>query len=284
MTNAPESSAPTAPTAPARPTTGRRTLHRVLATLGVAVAVVGLQAPLGTAATTYTQGKDYVLLDHPVKTSPGEVVEFFWYGCPHSYALQQPLMAWAAQHGVTVKQIPAMWPDVPEEVAYGRLFYALDALGLAQKEAIPVFHAVQDLNEDLTDETTRGIWAQQQGIDPQRLENAWDSDAVQQEVAAASGIRDSYEVDEMPSVVVGGKYRTSPFLAPGGVTGTVPVVDYLYGLSDPQRAAAPVTTKPVMKKPVTKPVAKKPVAKKPTHKKHAPTKHTAKEHAPKKTH
>ena len=204
-------------------------LLRALAALTLAASLVSLQAPAGTAATAPGENAGYVRLQHPVPTSSREVMEVFWYDCPHSYQLEAPLQAWAARQRppVTIRHIPAAWPDQPRMMAYARLYYTLDRLGLADRLALQVFHAVRDQRVELIQEDSLRTWAEQQELDPRQLLAAWNSPEVRQEVQQAPALRERYEVHEMPSVVVGGTYRTSPFIASGGVDGTVPVVDSL---------------------------------------------------------
>ena len=209
----------------------KQSLVRLCAALGLATTVLAFQAPTGLADPAPREGTAYVQLAHPVaQAARDQVVEVFWYNCEHSYQLEAPLDAWAARQNppVQVLRIPAAWSDTPVMLAYARLYYTLDRLGVAQQLALPVFHAVRDEQRDLTTADAATAWAAEQGLDRGAFRAAYDSPEVAQETAAAPALREEYDVHEMPSVVVGGRYRTSPFLAPGGVPGTVPVVDYLY--------------------------------------------------------
>ena len=214
---------------PAAPSS-RKPLLRALAALGLAASLIGLQAPSGSAATAPQEGTQFVRIAPQVAASPREVVEVFWYDCPHSYQLAQPLRDWAARQSppVKIRYIPAAWSDDPEEMAYAHVYYTLDKLGLAGTLEHDVFHAVRDEHEDLTTLDALSFWGQGEGVDPQQLADAWNSPQVLKETQDAPALRESYDVHEMPSVVVGGEYRTSPFLVPDGVPGTVPVVDYLF--------------------------------------------------------
>jgi thiol:disulfide interchange protein DsbA len=197
--------------------------------LGAAPASTPTPALAG-AGPEYVEGHQFVRLAHPVQTSPREVTEVFWCNCPHSYQLEQPLDEWAAWQSppVVIWRIPAAWPDKPVMMAYARLYYALDKLGVAQREAIPVFDAIRNEGMGLTTEDSVLEWATGEGLDPQAVRSAYESQQVQDETQAAPALRDKYQSDEMPSVIVGGTFRTSPFMDEAGVSGTVPVVDYLY--------------------------------------------------------
>ena len=220
----------------------RRPLVRVCAALGLAASLIGLQAlqaPAGSAAATPRAGVQYVTIAHPVAAQPREVVEVFWYDCPHSYQIAQPLRDWAAKQNppVTIRHIPAAWADQPEEMAYAHVYYTLDSMGLADKLEHDVFHAVRDEHWDLTQFDNLSDWAASEGVDTLRLAAAWNSPAVLKETQDAPALREHYDVHEMPSIVVGGEYRTSPFMVPNGVNGTIPVVDYLLQHSTAEAAA-----------------------------------------------
>ncbi|WP_042404302.1 thiol:disulfide interchange protein DsbA/DsbL [Streptacidiphilus carbonis] len=236
---APASAAPAARRP--RSSSRRKPLIRALVALCASLALLGLQAPAGAAARAVpVAGQQYRQLAHPVAASPREVVEVFWYNCAHSYQLAQPLRDWAAQQDppVTIRYIPAAWPDQPLEMGYARLYYALVKLGVEDQVEQSVFHAVRDEHRNLTDPDTMSEWADSQGIDSQQLLAAWNSPEVQQETQAAPALREKYDVQAMPSVVVGGRYLTDPFMLPDGVAGTVPTVDYLYQHSIAEAAAA----------------------------------------------
>ncbi len=224
-----------------------RAARRSCAALAVAAALVGvpalagLSAPTAQAAAAPAEGHDYVLLQHPLTGHPQQVVEVFSYDCAHSYQMEAALDAWAARQrpALTVERIPAAWPDTPALLAYARLYYALDRMGVAQQLALKVFHTVRDERRPLTTEEAAAEWAGSAGLDEQAFRTAYESPEVQRQAQNAPALRERYEVHEMPSFVIGGRYRTSPFLASGGVAGTLPVVSYLYQRSSGHTAVAP---------------------------------------------
>ena len=185
---------------------------------------------LGAASGEPKEGAEYFRLKHPVSgVTAREVAELFWYDCPHSYELEKPLEDWAARQSPPVKvvRIPATWEDQPEMVAYARLYYTLDRLGLAEKEAIPVFEAVRDQGKDLTTEGAVVRWAARQGLDVAAVRHAYTSKEVDDAVKAAPALRERYQVNEMPTVVVAGRYRTTPMLV-GSASKTIAVLDHLH--------------------------------------------------------
>jgi thiol:disulfide interchange protein DsbA len=185
---------------------------------------------LGAASADPKEGEQYFRLKHRVAgVDARQVVEVFWYDCPDSYAFEKPLEDWAARQSPPVKvvRIPAAWTDQPDQLAYARLYYTLDQLGLAEREAIPAFHAVRDQHKDLTTERKVLTWAANQGLDVGAVRTAYRSKAVADAVDAAPALRERYQVVEEPTVVVGGRFRTSP-LQVGSAAETVSVMNHLY--------------------------------------------------------
>ena len=102
-------------------------------------ALLGSGAALGWASSPAlaqgqpVEGTHYVALGQPVATAaPGkvEVIEFFWYGCPHCNVFEPMLDAWVKKlpADVAFRRVPVAFRDEP----YGthqRIFYALEATG-----------------------------------------------------------------------------------------------------------------------------------------------------------
>ena len=258
----------------------KQSLLRMCAALSLASTLLAFQAPAGAAAPEPREGTEYVQLPQPVtQVSRDQVVEVFWYDCVHSYQLETPLDEWAARQSppVHVLRIPAAWSNTPVMLAYARLYYTLDRLGVAQQLALPVFHAVYDEQRDLTTVDAAADWAGQQGLDVDAFRAAYNSPQVAEETQDAPALREKYDVHEMPSVIVGGRYRTSPFLAQGGVPGTVPVVDYLYQRAHAADPDANPLPRPVVR-PVLHPTAHRPAVHRPAA--HWPAAHRPEAHAP----
>ncbi|MGY6021238.1 thiol:disulfide interchange protein DsbA/DsbL [Streptomyces spinosirectus] len=199
-------------------------------TMRLLALTAALTCLLGASSGDPKEGVQYFRLKHPVTgVDARQVVEVFWYDCPDSYAFEKPLENWAARQSPRVKvvRVPAAWTDQPGQLAYARLFYTLDRLGLAEREALPVFHAVRDQHQDLTTERRVLAWAATRGLDVDAVRTAYRSKSVDAKVKAAPALRERYQVVEEPTVVVGGRFRTSP-LQVGSASDTLSVMDHLY--------------------------------------------------------
>src|SRR5450631_944844 len=174
-------------------------------------------------------GPPYSLLNPPQPTDGSgkvEVIEFFWYGCPHCYALEPAVNAWlkTAPKDVVFKRIPAFPSD-----AWGRdalMYYTLEAMGLLDTYHEKVFDAIHRDKVNFASNSKRDEWFKANGIDPAKFAEVEKSFAVVSKLARARQLTQSYKVDSVPRIIVNGKYVTSAEQA-GGVDKLFPEVDQL---------------------------------------------------------
>ncbi len=174
-------------------------------------------------------GEDYVELPaQPTAAKPGqvEVLEFFWYGCPHCYHLEPELNAWVGKlpKNVVFKRVPAILDDAWMPLA--RAFFALDTMGLRERLHGAVFRAIHVEHLDLDQPGVFLDWAARQGVDRGKLAAAYDSFLVDTEVMKARQLSSDFRINGVPSFVVAGRYGTSAYLT-GGVPQTFEVLDEL---------------------------------------------------------
>ena len=194
-----------------------------------AVTVLAMLASLlfaGAAVADPVEGKDYAAVPLPQATGGGkiEVTEFFWYGCPHCFALEPKLEAWLARlpKDVQFKRVPAVLAAHWQPMA--KSFYALEATGVDLHAKM--FNAIHAENINLSDEQTFLQWVGKQGADSRKIGDAYRSFGVNSKLQAARQLNVNYGLTSVPTLVVAGKYRTSPSMA-GGADQMFQVVDFL---------------------------------------------------------
>ncbi len=151
----------------------------------------------------------------PTNAPPGkvEVVEVFWYGCPHCYALEPFMASWLKNKPDYIQfvRVPVMWG--PAQRAHAHLFYTLEALGrpdLHQK----VFDAIHQHGKLLVtndEQATRKLqldFARENGISEADFTKAYDSFTVNSNLQRAEQLTARYQVQGVPLVIVNGKYTT----------------------------------------------------------------------------
>ncbi|MDA8384447.1 MAG: thiol:disulfide interchange protein DsbA/DsbL [Betaproteobacteria bacterium] len=185
---------------------------------------------LGQAAhATPTLGIEYVAETPPQPTHTGnkiEVLELFWYGCPHCYHLEPLLEPWvrALPRDVAFRRMPAAL--TPAWVPAVKVFYTMKALGILDAYHERLFDAVQRQGLNITDPDALANWFTAQGVNRATFTSTYRSFAVANETLRAEQMTRAYGIDGVPSIVVGGEYMTSPALT-GGEDRLLPVVDYL---------------------------------------------------------
>lgn len=166
-----------------------------------------------TAAAAQVAGRDYHVLKQPQPTDTGakvEVIEFFWYGCPHCNSLQPSLHSWLKRKPADVefKRFPAVFQD--SWVPLTRVYYALDAMGLVDKLHSEVFVALHEKKTKLQDQKVLLDWIASKGVDRQKFVDTYNSFSVTTRSQRAMDITRSYDIPGTPAVVVNGRYLTAP--------------------------------------------------------------------------
>lgn len=174
-------------------------------------------------------GKTYVELSNPVPVSvPGkiEVVELFWYGCPHCYAFEPTINPWVEKlpSDVNFKRIPAMFGGPWD--AHGQLFLTLEAMGVEHKVHNAVFDAIQKQGKRLTKPDEMADFVATQGVDKDKFLATFNSFAIQGQIKQARELAQKYGVQGVPTMIVNGKYRFD-LGTTGGPEQTLNVADQL---------------------------------------------------------
>jgi thiol:disulfide interchange protein DsbA len=159
-------------------------------------------------------GVEYVTLAQPQPVQAVgkkvEVIEFFMYHCPHCNALEPQLEQWVKKQGdnIVLKRIhlTAGGPNDPE----AHLYLTLEALNKVDEMHAKVFKAIHVDRIRMKDDATVIDWVSKNGIDRATFTSAWNSFGVMTKLRRLPQIIDAYKVDGAPTVVIDGKYQTSP--------------------------------------------------------------------------
>ena len=213
----------------------RRTATKTLLT-GCAIAA----SPLARAQEEqFIEGGHYELLDEvqPVQTGDKiEVVEMFWYKCPHCYRLEPYLIEWQANmpENAEFVPIPALLNKNWEFQA--RAYYTFEALGVIEQLHVEFFHALHRdrLNIDTVEKLA--AWAEEKGVSGQSILETFNSFAVENKLNFANVMSRKYGITGVPAIIIDGRYRTSVSLA-GGHDKLIEVINFLVGKAEAARTA-----------------------------------------------
>jgi thiol:disulfide interchange protein DsbA len=205
------------------------TIYSVIKKISLSLFIFGLVSSASAQIRPIEEGFDYRVL--PVSQAIEakgkiEVLEFFWYGCPHCHDFEPQLDAWIKRQDkdVTVKKVPVAFRD--DLLPHSQLFYALESLGKSNLHA-KVMDAMHVGKKKLLNESDIIDWAVSQGIERDAFIKAFKSFTVTSKARAANQIAQAYRIDGVPTVAVQGKYITSPSITSGSKARAIEAMDHL---------------------------------------------------------
>jgi protein dithiol oxidoreductase (disulfide-forming) len=187
--------------------------RREFTTTVAAAAAAAAFAPAAQAQGRFTEGTHYTRLGQPVAVPSGgkiDVVEFFWYGCPHCNAFEPTLDAWAKKlpADVAFRRVPVAFRDEPF-VAHQKVFYALEALGQVEAMHRKVFYAIHAERQRLDKPADIQAFMAKNGVDGAKFLEAFNSFGVQTKARQAKLLSEQYKIDGVPSLGVQGRWWTT---------------------------------------------------------------------------
>jgi protein dithiol oxidoreductase (disulfide-forming) len=149
-----------------------------------------------------------------------EVIEVFWYGCGHCYALEPYIHSWTKNKPESIQfvRVPVMWG--PGHRAHARLFYTLQALNRSDldQKVFDTIHNQRNMllaNDDAATRKLQVDFAKANGISEADFNKAYDSFTVSSNLQRAEQLTERYQVAGVPYVVIAGKYGTDVGMAGG---------------------------------------------------------------------
>ncbi len=192
---------------------------------------------------------EYVIGSHYLEVSPAqatsvedqvEVVEMFWYGCPHCYTFEPYVEKWISgkSDDVTFVRIPAVFSRSWEP--HARAYYTAQALGVLEQTHKPLFDAIHRDQQPLHNEDNLARFFSNYGVSVTDFRKVYNSFSVDGKVSRARQLSRAYGITGVPAVIVNGKYRTSASAA-GSYDDLLKVIDQLV---DKERGEVKATSAP----------------------------------------
>ena len=189
------------------PALGLVLIGAIIAVIAVLVSPVQAQVP-----SKYVEGTHYQRIPTPIKTRKDdkiEVMEVFWYGCPHCNQFSPIFESWAKQQSddVATDHSPAIWNK--PMILHAHLFYTAKAFRLQDKMHKEIFDAMHlDKKRLVTKEEIYTLF-EKHGISEEDFNKTFDSFGIKSQVQQASARARGYGITGTPEVIVNGKYRVS---------------------------------------------------------------------------
>ncbi len=171
-----------------------------------------LLMPALAYAKAYQEGKSYTRLAKDIPTQSGnkvEVLEFFWYGCPHCFQFEPTLAKWKKNIPENVHFVRVPAPLNPKWMVHTKTYYALEIMGLGEKYHEPIFQAMHVDRKKLFSFDAIADFLASQGVDKKAFTNTYNSFAVEMRARKAMQLGRSYRLSGVPMLTVNGKYVVS---------------------------------------------------------------------------
>ncbi|MCK9605525.1 MAG: thiol:disulfide interchange protein DsbA/DsbL [Methylomonas sp.] len=138
-----------------------------------------------------------------------EVIEFFWYGCPHCYSLEPSMVAWLKTKPANVEFIrqPAVFSDLWGK--HAKAFFTAEALGIGEKVHADFFNVIQNKRQKLTSEDELAKFFADHGVKDADFRAAYNSFMVDAKMRQAETMAARYGITGVPAIIVNGKYRVT---------------------------------------------------------------------------
>ena len=156
---------------------------------------------------------DYLTLKTPLvlpRTGKVEVIEFFWYGCPHCFAFEPTIEPWIAKQPADVHfhRVHVAFSALHE--THARIYYTWEALGLVDAMHAKTFNRFHVQRKPINNEADMLAFAGENGLDVAKVKATWEGFGMGSKLTQAQRLCDDYRVDGVPMIGLHGRYTTSP--------------------------------------------------------------------------
>jgi len=142
-----------------------------------------------------------------------EIIEFFWYGCPHCYTLEPTMVEWLKTKPDNVEFIrqPAVFSSLWGK--HAKAYFVAEALGVVDKVHADFFDAIQNKKQKLTSEDQLAKFFVAHGVDETKFRETFNSFLIDAKLRQAKAMAPRYGITGVPAIIINGKYKTSGPLA-----------------------------------------------------------------------
>ena len=142
-----------------------------------------------------------------------EIIEFFWYGCPHCYSFEPLLEKWVKSLPKNVEFIrqPAIFSELWGK--HAKAYFTAEALGVVDKIHADLFDAIQNKKQSLESEDQLAKFFVAHGVNETGFHDTYNSFLVDAKMRQATTMAGRYDVKGVPAIIINGKYKTNGTIA-----------------------------------------------------------------------
>ncbi len=180
------------------------------------------------AEQPFDEGIDYKKITNTSKSNSGEkieVIEFFWFGCPHCKSFYPSLKKWAENKPSYVKFTKFHVPF--RDINHQRLYFTIKEMGLNDVLIPKIFNVIQENRTPLNNLLSILDWLESQDVNTSEFEEKWNSKKVKNSMKKATRLMKEFKITGVPQIVIDRTYLTSPAMVGGSHKKTINLINYL---------------------------------------------------------
>lgn len=142
-----------------------------------------------------------------------EVLEVFWYRCPHCNAFQPYAEQYVASKPdyVNFRRMPAVLRD--SWIPQARLYYVAEALGVLEELHLKIFNAIHNKGASMSSRADIKQFFVEHQVDGAKFDAAFDSFSTDAQMRQADVQTRRLGITGVPTLIINGRYRTSGQIA-----------------------------------------------------------------------
>lgn len=194
----------------------------------VLLALLMLFSSAAVQAEDFKEGVHYDRINQQSTESGDkiEVLEFFWYGCPHCYTFEPVVQKWLKTKPDNVEFIRVPVVFRPEWKVHARAYYTLQAMGLGEKYHEDIFYEIQKNRKSIDTESSMSEFVMSKGVNKEEFTEVYKSFAIDSKLRKAISKLADYKILGVPAMAVNGKYLITGEKA-GSYENMTKIVDHL---------------------------------------------------------
>ena len=181
--------------------------------LRIVFSILLFLSPILTFGADFVAGKDYEIIENNASLDVGNnvasITEFFSFGCPWCYRIEDTLNQWVESQGKNVyyKKIPVVFNKDWEY--YAKAYYTANALSLSSKLNPALFKAILVDKQPLNSNDAMISFLKLHGVDETTAQSAFvHSPSIDMQMSAGLSLMTLYHINTVPAVVVSHRYKT----------------------------------------------------------------------------
>ncbi|VAW95342.1 Periplasmic thiol:disulfide interchange protein DsbA [hydrothermal vent metagenome] len=140
-----------------------------------------------------------------------EVVEMFFFACPHCYKLEPTIELWLKKQADDVKFIRVPAIIGPTWAIQAKAFYVAEKLGMSDVVRKKLFEAIHKEGKQIYNEYSLMTFFSELGVSQNRFLELYESEEVVELASKAREKTVNYGIRGVPAIIVNGKYYTATY-------------------------------------------------------------------------